>query len=167
MRKIQGMSLKSMKSKVLMQASRDKLQSGVRCYRGIASETKNTILGRKCDSLVFPWNWKGKKSKQWGKDNFLKCKRPMKVFAPDTPQVGGNFLQTCCLLFGGKESKLCPWLLSFKLHPNAGLHVSAACMVCGDGYCWGENGTGTVQAQAALEIVQPSQGACTKRDVSS
>lgn len=46
------------------------------------------------------------------------------------PEPGADFLQAC-LSMQDKESKLCPWLLSLKLHLTEGFCVTCLCSVFG------------------------------------
>lgn len=107
----------------------------------------------------------GKKNKQGGRGPFLKCVEPLKpmflfclILSGLVQTLGGPV----CLWLGDKESKLCSWLLSLKLHLFEGFYVSAAAVMCLGQKLLKRRYNRECAGQATLAIVQPSPGARTK-----
>ena len=118
---------------------------------------------RQCRDLELKRKTKTKTTNNRGKDPFLNCKKPLKLMFLFY-LIRGLVVTFCglvCLLLGDKESKLCPWLLSLKLHLTEGFCVSTVSVVC-IGQTLSERKYDNLQAEATLETIQPSCRACTK-----
>lgn len=107
----------------------------------------------------------GKKNKQGGRGPFLKCMEPLKpmfLFRLILPALVQTLRGPACLWLGDKESKLCLWLLSLKLHLSEGFYMSAAAVMCLGQKLLKRRYNRECAGQATLAIVQPSRGARTK-----
>lgn len=108
--------------------------------------------------------WQGKKNKQ-RKSTISKVQEAFEsdVFVPPDLRLMVTFCRPVCLSLGDKESKLCPRLLSLKLHLTKVFYVSAASVVCLGQKLLKRKCSRASTGQGNMEIVQPSRRACTQK----